>query len=77
MPIISPHITSPNGTDFRGIASMLAGGRLAGRSGRELAVAIWRLIVDKDEGLYHYCPAIERLTGHFVYDPVKLFNVFG
>ncbi len=77
MLIISPHIISPKWTDFRSIASMLASGRLAARSGEELAVAVWRLLVDKAEGFYHYCPAVERLTGHFVYDPVKLFNVFG
>lgn len=77
MLIISPHVTSPNATDLHSIASMLASPRLAGKTGQELAVALWRLILDKAEGLYHYCPATERLTGHYVYDPVKLLNVFG
>ena len=77
MLILSPHVTSPGATDFRSVAAMLASPRLAGRTGQELAVAIWRLVVDRDEGLYHYCPATERLTGHFVYDPVKILNAFG
>lgn len=77
MLIFSPHVTSPGATDVRSVAAMLASPRLAGKRGQELAVAIWRLVLDKGEGLYHYCPAQERLTGHFVYDPVKLFNVFG
>ena len=75
--IVSPHVTSPRATDFRSIEAMLASPRLAGRTGEDLAVAIWRLVVDGREGFYHYCPALERSTGHFVYDVVKLFNVFG
>ena len=77
MRIFSPHVTSPNATDFRSIASLLAGPRLAGKTGEALAVALWELVVDKAEGFYHYCPPLERLTGHFVFDPVKLLNGFG
>ena len=77
MLIISPHVVSPHATDFRSLASILASPRLAGKRGQDLAIAIWELFVDKAEGLYHYCPALERATGHFVYDPVKLFNVHG
>ena len=75
--LISPRVTSPNATDFSSLPALFASPRLAGKKGQDLAIAIWELIVDKQEGLYHSCPAIERLTGHFVYDPVKLFNCFG
>jgi hypothetical protein len=77
MLIISPHVTTAGATDFRSLRAIMAGPRFAGLAGEELAIAIWRLVLDKGEGFYHYCPALERGTGHFVYDPVKLFNAFG
>lgn len=75
--VISPRVTSPHSSDFSSLSALFASPRLAGKKGQELAIAIWELIVDKQEGLYHTCPALERLTGHFVYDPLKLFNAFG
>jgi len=75
--VISPRVVSPNATDFSSLRALFASQRLAGKQGQELAVAIWELIVDEHEGLYHSCPPLERLTDHFVWDPVKLFNAFG
>jgi len=75
--VISPRVTSPHFSDFSSLKALFASPRLAGKQGQDLAIALWELIIDKREGLYHYCPPLERLTDHFVYDPLKLFNVFG
>jgi len=75
--VISPRLTSPHSTDFSSLGALFASPRLAGKKGQDLAIAIWELIVDKQEGLYHTCPATERLTDHFVWDPLKIFNCFG
>jgi len=75
--VISPRVTSPNSTDFSSLAALFASPRLAGKKGQDLAIAIWELFLDKQEGLYHSCPPIERLTDHFVWDPLKIFNCFG
>ncbi len=75
--VVSPRVTSPHATDFSSLAALFASPHFVGKTGQDLAIALWELIVDKKEGLYHTCPALERLTGHFVYDPIKLFNCFG
>jgi hypothetical protein len=75
--VISPRVTSAGGTDFSSLRRLLASPRLAGRRGEDLAVALWQLLVDPREGVYHYCPPLERLTDHFVYDPIKMLNCFG
>jgi len=75
--IISPRVTSPHATDFSSLAAILASPRLAGKRGEALALAIWELFVDREEGLYHFWPPLERLTGHFAWDPLKIFNCFG
>ncbi|MBM4039067.1 MAG: hypothetical protein FJ290_11205 [Planctomycetes bacterium] len=75
--VISPRVTSPHATDFSSLKALFASPRLASKKGQDLAIAIWELIVDKREGLYHSCPPIERLTDHFVWDPLKIFNCFG
>ena len=75
--VVSPRVTSPHFTDFSSLRALFASPRLAGKDGQALAVAIWELIADKSEGLYHTCPPIERLTDHFVWDPLRIFNCFG
>ena len=75
--VISPRVTSPHATDFSSLKALFASPRLAGKTGQDLAIAIWELFVDKQEGLYHSCPPVERLTDHFVWDPLKIFNCFG
>jgi hypothetical protein len=75
--IISPRVTSECCTDLSSLPALLAGKPFRGKTGRELAVAIWGFIVDRHEGVYHYWPATERLTDHMVYDPLKLLNCFG
>lgn len=75
--IVSPRVTSLYHTDFSSLKALLESPRFAGKSGQELAEAIWEFMVDKEEGFYHFWPALERLTGHSVYDPLKLLNCFG
>jgi len=70
-------VTSPHSTDFSSLAALFASPRFAGKKGQDLAIAVWELFTDKQEGLYHSCPPIERLTDHFVWDPLKIFNCFG
>jgi len=63
--------------DRSSVPALLADGRFAGKAGQELAIAIWRFLVDPAEGVFHFWPATERLTDHMVYDPLKLLNCFG
>ena len=75
--IVSPRVTSQRHADHSSLSALLADKRFAGRGGEDLAVAIWRFLVDPEEGVYHFWPATERLTDHMVYDPLKLLNCFG
>ncbi|KPK85978.1 MAG: hypothetical protein AMJ81_02335 [Phycisphaerae bacterium SM23_33] len=75
--IISPRVTSPHYSDCSSVEALLASPRFAGKTGQDLAMAIWEFMVDKTEGFYHFWPALERLTNHSVYDPLKLLNCFG
>ncbi len=63
--------------DPSSVAALLADERFRGKTGEELAIAIWQFLVDPEEGVYHFWPATERLTDHMVYDPLKLLNCFG
>jgi len=75
--VISPRVTSPNHSDFSSLSALLGSPRFAGKTGEELAVAIWEFIVDEREGVYHFWPALERATGRTVWDPLKILNCFG
>jgi len=75
--VISPRVTSPRQIDFSSLQALLAGPRFAGKTGADLAEAVWRFIVDDVEGVYHFWPALERATGRTVWDPLKLLNCFG
>ncbi len=73
----TPWIVSEHVPDFSTLESLVNDPRFAGKSGQELAVALWQVMVDHDLGIFHYCPAQEMFWGRDVYDPLKIFNVYG
>ena len=75
--VISPCVTSPHCTDYSSLDAILSAARFAGKTGEELAVAIWEFVIDEVEGVYHFWPALARLNGWFVWDAMKLLNSFG
>ena len=75
--IVTPWVEVSGGTDFRSIPALLASPRFAGKTGQELAVAIWEFMVDPEEGIYHFWTPLERGHNRKVTDPLKLLNVFG
>lgn len=75
--IISPRVISEDVPDRSSLARLFLAPQFQNKRGEDLAVAIWRFVVDGDVGLYHYFPPHERAGGHFVFDPLRLLNVFG
>ncbi|MBN1808264.1 MAG: hypothetical protein JW909_04290 [Planctomycetes bacterium] len=73
----TPRVVSEHVPDFSSLGALLGHRRFQGKSGQELAIALWELIVDHDLGIYHYLPAIERFWNKDVYDPLKILNVYG
>ena len=73
----TPWVVSEHVPDFSTLANLVASPRFAGKTGQDLAVALWDLMVDHDLGIFHYCPPAERLWDRDVYDPLKIFNVYG
>ena len=73
----TPWVVSEHVPDFSTLDNLVKSPRSAGKQGEDLAVALWQLMVDRDLGIFHYCPAQERLWGKDVYDPLKIFNVYG
>ena len=73
----TPWIVSEHVPDFSTLANLVGSPRFAGKTGQELVIALWQVMVDHELGIFHYCPAQERLWGKDVYDPLKIFNVYG
>ncbi|KPK85620.1 MAG: hypothetical protein AMJ81_03250 [Phycisphaerae bacterium SM23_33] len=73
----TPWIVSEHVPDFSTLENLVNSPRFAGKSGQELAAALWQLMVDHDLGIFHYCPPWELLWERDVYDPLKIFNVYG
>ena len=73
----TPWIVSQHVPDFSTLERLVRSPQFAGKSGEELAVALWGLMVDRELGIFHYCPAQERLWGKDAYDPLKILNVYG
>ena len=75
MAVTSPRIVREGDTDLSSPEAMLASPPFAGLEGEELALALWRFVVD---GFYHFFPAHETEYGrHSVYDPTLLVNAYG
>ncbi len=77
----SPYVLASEQVDTRSFDTILSDPRFRGKSGEELAVALWQWLVDPHEGFYHHlCPTEELdevLTGDSVKDPVRLLNCYG
>jgi len=73
----TPWIVSEHVPDFSTLENLVADLRAGGRSGQDLAIALWQVMVDHDLGIFHYCPAQETFWGRDCHDPLKIFNVFG
>ena len=73
----TPWIVSQHVPDFSTLDNLLRSERFAGKCGQELVIALWQLMVDRDLGIFHYCPAQETFWGKDCNDPLKVLNVYG
>jgi len=73
----TPWIVSEHVPDYSTLENLVRSPRFAGKSGQDLAIALWALMVDRDLGIFHYCPPQELLWGKDTYDPLKILNVYG
>ncbi|PCJ57761.1 MAG: hypothetical protein COA79_14845 [Planctomycetota bacterium] len=73
----SPWIVSDNRPDFFSLKHILMDSRFQDKAGEELIITIWKLIVDRDLGLFHYSPYEDQFTAKDTHDPMLTFNSFG
>lgn len=82
----SPKIVTPHRPDTSSAETLLSHPRFkkpdgAPLSGEDLAVAVWRYMIDKDCGFYHFWSPIEKPFGEnvrrYVKDPLRLVNSYG
>lgn len=70
----TPWVVSEHVPDMSTLENMVASPRFAGKTGQDLAIALWGWMVDHELGLFHYFPTREPFTGREVHDPLKVFN---
>jgi hypothetical protein len=73
----TPWVVSEHVPDYSTLENLVRSERFAGKTGQDLAIALWGLMVDRDLGIFHYFPALEAFSGREVFDPLKVFNVYG
>lgn len=73
----TPWIVSEHVPDFSTLENLVRSPRFAGKCGQDLAIALWQVMVDRDLGIFHYCPPQELFWGKDCNDPLKIFNVYG
>jgi hypothetical protein len=73
----TPWVVSEFVPDFSTLENILKSPRFAGLRDEALAEALWKLIVDRELGIFHYCPALEELWKKDSQDPLLIFNVYG
>jgi hypothetical protein len=73
----TPWVVSEHVPDFSTLENIARGPRFAGLRDEALAVALWGLVVDRNLGIFHYCPAQEPHWGKDAHDPLLVFNVYG
>ena len=73
----TPWVVSEHVPDFSTLENIVRSPRFAGLEDEALAVALWGLLVDRELGLFHYCPAQEALWRKDAHDPLAVFNVYG
>ena len=73
----SPWLTSEHVPDFSTLENILKHPRFANKQGEQLAVALWDLMVDRELGIFHYCPPFEPFWERDSNDPLLIWNVFG
>ncbi|NRA36962.1 MAG: hypothetical protein HRU15_02375 [Planctomycetes bacterium] len=73
----SPCIVSEHVPDLSSLEAMLQHQRFAGKTGQDLAIALWEFMVDRDLGLFHYIAAKNPFWKKDEYDAIKTWNVYG
>jgi hypothetical protein len=77
----SPYVLVDGQVDTRSFDTVLADKRFACKQGEELAIALWRWLVDPKEGFYHFLAGTEEpgetLIADPVKDPLRLLNTYG
>jgi len=79
--VFSPYPACDAHPDTRSLSAILRWPDLAGKRDQQLAEALWRWMIDRRTGTYHFLDPIEEpgqtLTGHPVKDPIRLLNSYG
>jgi len=77
----SPRVVGAHRPDFHCLESILASPQFAGKTGEDLALAIYDYFTSRVDGTYHFWPSGETEGNprirRSVYDPVKLLNAYG
>lgn len=76
-----PRVVGPRRPDYHCLESILASPQFAGKTGEELALAIYNHLTSRADGTYHFWPSGETEGNprirRSVHDPVKLLNAYG
>ncbi len=73
----TPWVVSEHVPDFSTLDNFVRSPQFAGKSNEALAAALWGLMVDRELGIFHYCPPQEGFWSKDVFDPLKILNVYG
>jgi len=77
----SPYLLAEGQVDTRSLSRILASEPFVGKRDRDLALALWRWMIDPQKGFYHWLNPVEEpgepLAGDPVKDPLRLINSYG
>lgn len=73
----TPWIVSEHIPDMSTLENFVKSPCFAGKQGEDLAVALWGWMVDRELGIFHYCPPQEALWQKDGNDPLQIMNVYG
>lgn len=73
----TPWIVSEHVPDLSTLDNLVRSQPFTGKHGQDLSIALWQYMVDRDLGIFHYCPAQERFWSKDCHDPLKVLNVYG
>jgi len=73
----SPWVVSEHVPDTSTLENLVSSPRFASLKDEALAVALWRYMVDRELGIFHYCPPQEPFWKKDCHDPLLIFNVYG
>src|SRR5689334_7635180 len=73
----TPWVVSEHVPDTSTLENLVRSPRFSGLKDEALAVALWQYMVDRELGIFHYCPPQEPFWKKDCHDPLLIFNVYG